>query len=283
MPPSARPGQPRREISRPWFAAITVAWLLVVLVSLWSGLARPTPTDRDQTTVAAARPVVDEAIARVATVVTDRGGVVAVSAFEPTGSCDITVFRGGERYHRTLTAVVAPGTETDLLQRVAAALPREYHPVVRGGDQPRLTADAGYWVLLTASVPTAGEVRFVADTGGIPRPRFGECRPRGDLDESDPAPAVPSDVVPGVLARLGVTGNLLTTATVSCVEGGAIGTVEVRAGAYAGDLSRALAEPAPGMVVAGGASLFAYRTATAQVAVRAHEDATIVTVTTVDC
>src|SRR5262249_27387658 len=135
-------------------------------------------TDREETTVAQARPVVDVAAARVALAATQDGqSVVAISDFVRVGDCAISVFRPGERYKREITAVVTPGTGTAPLRRVAPRLPASYHALVRAGAAPRLSADAGFWVFLTATVVSPGEVRFVADTGS--------CRARGDLTSAD--------------------------------------------------------------------------------------------------
>lgn len=237
-------------------------------------LAYPTPTERDQTTIGQARPVVDEAIARVAAAITaDGAGVVAVSGFERVGECKVSVFRTGARYRRVLLAVVPPGTETDVLDRIAAALRPGYPASVRHGDSPRLAADVGAYVLLSGVPSGAGELRFQADTG--------DCRPAGDPPAADPAPQVPADLLPGLLARLGLAATSSTSAAVPCPGGGQVGTVEVRAGAYGGDLSNALADAGEATVLVGEPSLVAYRTPVAQVAVRAQVDATIVTATTV--
>ncbi len=255
------------------FLIIGAVWLVILLASAWFGFANPTATDREQTTVASARPIVNEAIALVASVVAaEADAVVAVSGFEHVESCDVTVFRGGGRYRRALVAVVPPGTEVGLLTRVADRLPAAYQAVVRGGDDPRLSADVGYWVLLTGSVPGPGEVRFVADTG--------DCRAVGDLQTTDVTPELPPDVLPDLLSRLGLGDGAWALGSVSCVDGGLLGTVEVRLAPYAGDLRTALDEMAGATVVVEEASLFAYRTSAIEVAVRVHEDATIVTATT---
>jgi hypothetical protein len=250
-----------------------VVWLLVLAGSAWWGMAHREPTDREQTTVGEAQPFVDEAIARVAATVSAGGGVVAVSPFERVGSCDVSLVRGGERYQRVLDAIVAPGTELDMFTRVAAALPSRYKPAVRTGVDPRLTADAGLWVLLTGTVTAPGELRFVADTG--------DCRPLGDLPVQ-PEATVPDDTVPGLLARLDVTEVSRTAASVSCVDGGRLVTGEVRATAYSGDLRDAMNLPDGSSAVVDEPRLVAYGTSGGvQVGIRAHEDATIVTTTTV--
>jgi hypothetical protein len=260
-------------MSRRWFAVVAGAWLAVLSVSAWWGITHPVPTERDQTTVAAARSVVDEAIARVAgAVATDGTGVVAVSAFERVAACEVSVVRDGARYRRGLVAVVPPGAEADLMDRVAVDLPASYRAVVRRGDEPRLTADAGFWVLLTASVTSPGEVRFLADTG--------DCRPVGDLDAADVEPMVPAEAVPEVLSRLGLGTGTRGSAAVSCVDGGTLGTVEVRADRYAGDLAVALADLPGASAVVRSQRLYAFVIGGTQVAVRAHDDATIITATT---
>jgi hypothetical protein len=278
--PSPVPAAPRRAWWRRltasrWFVVVGGVWLVAIAGSAMYGLSHPSPTVREETTVAGARPVVDQAIARVASAVAaDGSAVLAVSSFDPIGACDVTVFRTGGRYQRALVAVVAPGTEADLLSRVARALPVSYHAAVTGRAAPRLSADAGYWVLLSGSVSAPGEVRFVADTG--------DCRALGNLDARDPTPAVPLTVVPDVLARLHLPGGNSSTASVSCVDGGALATIEADGPAYSGDLTTALGDPPAGAtVVVDEPSLIAYRTATAQVAVRAHQDATLITASTV--
>jgi hypothetical protein len=260
-------------MSRKWFALLAGVWLVVLAVSAWWGVARPTPTERDQTTVAAARSVVDEAIARVGNAVgAEAGGVVAVSGFERVAACEVSVFRDGERYRRGLVAMVPPGTEADLMERVAEGLPASYRVGVSRGDQPRLTADAGFWVLLTASVIAPGEVRFLADTG--------DCRPAGDIDTADAPPGVRADPLPEVLTRLDLGAGTRQTASVSCVDGGTLGTVEVRTEPYSGDLAVALADLPGATAVVRSPRLYAYRSGDTQVAVRAHDDETIITATT---
>jgi hypothetical protein len=263
----------RRFLVSRWFPIVVGVWVVIFGVSGWIGIAHTTVTDREQTTVAAARPYVDEAVARLATAAASGGNaVVAVSAFEKVGTCRVTVFRQGQRFERDLVAVVAPGSERALMDGVAATLPGNYHAVVRTVDPPRLTADAGFFVAVTGTVVAPGEVRFVADTG--------DCRTPGDVTTADQA--VPtSDPVRDVLDRLKLATPSISTAAVSCVDGGAVGSVQVRADAWKGDLTQALAGLPDATVLVDAPRLYAYRTGDAQVAVRAHDDATIITVTTV--
>jgi hypothetical protein len=88
-------------------------------------------------------------------------------------------------------------------------------------------------------------------------------------------------LLPALLGRLGLVAPAPSTAAVPCPGGGQVSTVEVRAGAYGGDLTAALTDVDDATVLVGEPSLVAFRTPTAQVAVRAQADATIVTATTV--
>ncbi len=250
---------------------LLLAWVAVLVGSALFAFRHRTPTGRDQTSVEQARPTVDEAVARIASAATaDGAAVVAVSAFEQVGPCDVTVFRGGERYRRGVTAVVAPGTESDLLTRVAGLLPEHYDAVVRTGEAPRLTADAGFWVLITATTTAPGEVRFYADTG--------DCREAGRVDTTDPAVAVDEEPIQAVLGRLGLTSSDRRTAAVSCPGGGVVGTVEVRAGVYSGAIDAALRD-LQGSAVVASPRVYAFRAGATQVAVRAHADNVIITAT----
>jgi hypothetical protein len=265
----ATPRGPLGDRSRPrrWMVVLTVVWILILAVAAAFAIRGGGVTARDQTTVAAARPYVDEAVARVASAVgRDGQAVVAISAFEKVGDCDVSVFRGGVRYGRAATAVVAAGTESALLERVAAQLPASYGARVRTASAPRLTADAGYWVTLVGAVLRPGEVRFFADTG--------DCRVAGDVVTSDPPGPADRAAVESVLDQLGVTPSAWTASAVPCPSGGVTGTVQATGPAFTGAVDARLSSA--GAVVA-GPRLFAYRTG---VAVRAHEDALLVSATT---
>src|SRR5262245_12522739 len=113
--------------ARPWIVAVVVAWTALLAGGIVWAVRRGEPTAREQTTVAQARPVVDRAAAQLATAAGSDGlAVVAISGFERAGTCSVTVVRSGVRYHRVVTAVVQPGTELELLRRVAARLPASY-------------------------------------------------------------------------------------------------------------------------------------------------------------
>ena len=264
--------RPRRRWPRRWLVVLTFVWVVVLVGSALFALRYGTPTGRDQTSVEQARPTVDEAVARIASAAAAEGAVVAVSPFEHVGACDITVFRGGERYRRGVTAMVPPNTESDLLSRVAGRLPASYGAVVRTGEAPRLTADAGFWVLVTATMTAPGEVRFYADTG--------DCRKAGRVDATDPAATVDEAPIRAVLQRLALSGSDTRTAAVSCPDGGVAGTVEVRAGPYPGALDAALRDVGDPTAVVATARVYAYLSGLTHLAVRANPDNVIVTATT---
>jgi hypothetical protein len=272
--PQPRPSSWRRLLASRWFPIVVGVWLVIFGIGAWLGFAHPSITSRDQTTVAAARPYVDAAIARVASAAgAGDSAAVAVSAFEEVDACRVTVFRAGQRYERDVVAVVAPGSERALMDRVAAALPADYHAAVRATEPARLTADAGFYVQVTGTIAAPGEVRFVADTG--------DCRSAGNVDAADQAPSSTGTVLNDVLARLGLGSGSISTASVSCVDGGMVGTALVRAAAWPGDLTQVLAGLAGATVLVGTPRLYAFRTGAVQVAVRAHDDATLVSATTV--
>ena len=208
--------------------SIAVVWGVLLAIGMGWALARGGPTAREQTTVADALPVVNRAVARIASAATADGqAVAAISGFDRVGECSVTVVRSGERYQRAVTVVVTPGTEAALIERVGARLPADYQVNVTTGTVPRMVADAGLWVRLNGSVTGKGQVRFVADTGA--------CRPLGDLvtatGKQTPA-GDPAGVDAGrreaamALARLRVSPAQWNTYRVPCPGGGAISTVE---------------------------------------------------------
>jgi hypothetical protein len=275
-----QPVAPRQAKSRTnrWIIAITAAWIAVLAAAGIYAARGGTVTDRTQTTVAEARPYVDEAVARIALAATEGDqAVVAISAFERVGECDVTTFRGGERYRRNLTALVEPGSEEAFLQRVAGSLPAGYRAAVRTGAAPRLTADAGLYVSVAATVIRPGEVRFVADTS--------DCRVPGDdlvttdsTGEGGPRRAT----IEGVLTTLALTATGWSATSVPCPDGGAVRTVQATAGPYQGDLTASLAgTPPDAVIVASGSQAYAYRSNLIVVGVRALEESTTVSATTV--
>jgi hypothetical protein len=272
-------------------------WALVLVGGIaWAG-QRGEPTAREQTTVARAASIVDSAAAELATAATADGlAVVAVSPFERAAGCSVTVLRDGARYQRTVTALVAPGTEQALLERVGARLPARYQARVRTGAVPRLVADAGMFVGVTGVVNAPGLVRFVIDTG--------TCRPEGGpvsrlvMVGTPPVAAIQRSAVAALLVRLGVSAERWSTVRVACADGKTLTTVEAVGGAgalpgldtqqhvLASVVDAALGQPsmdrpAVGTVVVGTPELFAYRAATSGVGVRVADGHPVITATSV--
>jgi hypothetical protein len=161
--------------------AVCCAWALVLVVGgVWYA-RHGRPTVREQTTAAGAGPTVDRAIGQVINAA-GTGVVPAVTGYDEVTTCAITPVRQGVRYDREAWLATAPGTESALLDRIVAGLPRSYrasaaHPKTGGLTAQRMSADAGDYVQITGSVDRAGLVRVTAGTG---------CRPRGDLPAPDP-------------------------------------------------------------------------------------------------
>jgi hypothetical protein len=268
-----RPNRPRT-----WVLLVVLAWIVILVAGAGWALTRGGPTAREQTTVAQAQPVVDEAARLIFAAATSDGhAAAAVSGFDRVGGCSVTVFRDGERYQRTVTAVVTPGTEIALLHRVADRLPERYHATVSSGVVPKLSGDAGFWVGLSGSQVGKGQVRFVADTGS--------CRTTGDLTVTDHVVEVPgvSDnrgQVQAVLARLGLSAPPSRTSLLDCPGGGYLSTVEavadggVEPGAF-DDLLRGL-----GSEIVATPDAYAYATGPTEVAARYDANHIVVTATT---
>ncbi|HEY2668914.1 MAG TPA: hypothetical protein VGJ07_00915 [Rugosimonospora sp.] len=205
------PPDPRR---RRVLLAVCCAWVLVLLAGgvwyAWHGR----PSIREQTTAAGAQPTVDRAIGQVIGAA-GTGVVPAVTGYDEVTTCAITPVRSGVRYDRVAWLATAPGTESGLLDRIAAGLPHGYrpeavHPKTGGLQAQRLSADAGDYVQITGSVDRAGLVRITAGTG---------CRPPGNLPVADPtgAPAATDRAaVQRVLDALGVTSVRWFTHRLPC-------------------------------------------------------------------
>lgn len=216
---------------RLWITIGAVLWaILLVVAGTWSA-RNGAPTVREQTTIVEALPTVDRAVAAVVTAAAGPRAVVGVGGYERTQSgCDAGN-RTGERYHRVATVFVTPGTEGDLIGRVAGALPRDWDAVVRrGGGINELRADAGFYVRVTGSVVESGEVRFAADTG---------CRIRGGALPQPPAASSPPSAA-DLLARLGVAGGGQASFAVRCASRSELSAITVSAPRPPGPLAGAL-------------------------------------------
>jgi hypothetical protein len=254
-----------------------VVWTVLLGAGAGWALARGGPTAREQTTVADALPVVDRAAAQIASAASvDGQAVAAISGFDRVGDCAITIFRGGERYQRTVTVVVTPGTEGALMRRVSDRLPAGYGARLSTAGPPKLVADAGLWVRLSASVIGKGQVQFVADTGAC-RP-LGNLPATGDAAVGDPAGADRTEDA-GVLTRLGLAASQWHVYRANCPNGGEISTVEAIGadGAEPGALNEIL--HGLGTPVVSSPDAYAYTAGPRHVAVRADTNHVVVTST----
>jgi hypothetical protein len=262
--------RPRRTI-----AIFSVVWGVVLAVGALWAIGNGRPTAREQTTVADAQPAVDAAVARIATAAGGDGdAVVAISGFELVGDCRVTVVRPGVRYQRSVTVIVAPGTEDALLDRVAARLPASYQVSVRHDVTPRLAGDGGLYVRLTGGVVAAGLVRFVADTG--------DCRPPGTIKATDvDAMSVDQSKLIAAFDRLRVPVRRWNGYRVGCPGGGSMTTIEAVGadGAPPGPLDQAL-RGLVGTPAVATANLFGYADGGVGVAVRSVGGPVVATATT---
>jgi hypothetical protein len=208
-PPPPPPPDPRR---RRILIGVTATWALVLLVgAVWWALDG-SPTVREQTTIAQAQSAVDKAVGLV-TAAAGPDAVPAITGYDQLDSCSITPVRGGVRYDREVWLATPPGTEPDLLRRVAQGLPAGYHPALStpsGAQPPRLTADAGDYVALTGSVDRPGLVMVSAATG---------CRPLGHRPAADPSgtpPAADRAAAQQALAAFGITPVRWATHRLPC-------------------------------------------------------------------
>jgi hypothetical protein len=251
---------------------IAAVWALILIVGIGWSVLHGRPTDREQTTVAAAEPYADEAAARIATAAQADGQAVAVvSGFDKVGDCRVSLVRSGQRYQRTVTVLVAPGTELALLNRVAARLPASYQATVSNSPVPSLVGDAGLYVRIVASRLNPGVVRFVLDTGS--------CRVPGTL--TTPAqPAGDRTAVIPVLGRLGLVPVQWRAFEVPCAGAtGSLSTVEAVGPDRQVPLNLTSTLDGLGTPVATGDGLFAYRSGPAAVGVQVDDNHVVVTAT----
>jgi hypothetical protein len=241
-----------------------VAWVVVIGALGYQSLRNDPPTAREQTTIADALPTVDEALARIAQAL-DADPVVAVlnPYREMDRDCRITTIRDGARYERVLTVYTRAGGEAAALDRVGAALPKEYRAIVRHkGSTHTFEADGGNFVVVRGGVEVPGRLRFAADTG---------CRPHPDPLREPPAPTAERTPVQAVLDALRLTGPTWRATALPCPSGGLLWTVEAVANGSAPPVLTKLGETAASgaVVVQAQVDLYAYRTGETGVVARA--------------
>jgi hypothetical protein len=259
---------------RRWIVAIVVVWSVALLAWGAWGVLHSSVTDREQTTVAAAVPTVNRAVDEVVTASTvDGQAVVSLSDLKSEGPCKVTTFRSGGRYQRVVTALVQPGNEDALLQRVAARLPGSYKTMLSSRKPLTMTADAGFYVAINAAMVAPGVVQFVVDTG--------RCRSTGDI----PASATSADTdqsaaVREILARLGTSPLSIHRYAIPCSNGGELSTVEAFSDANPGTPPEAkLSDISGATPVVTTDTLYAYIVERSQIAVRAVKGGIDVTAT----
>ena len=257
---------------RRWIITAAVLWALVVAgLGYWS-LRHDRATAREQTTIAAALPVVDTAIADAVASLDPATSVTAVSGYTRVGrTCSVTAAREGTRYERFLLGFVKDGTEPAVLDAVRKGLPERYKATLAKNV---LDADAGNFVRVQGGVLGGGRLRISADTG---------CRVQDDrVDEGSPAPAAADKApVQAVLDTLRLTAESWESHRVKCASGdGALWTVEASTAARTAPetLPESL-RPASGLVL-GRPDAVAYRSGPAAVSVRKASDHLVITSTT---
>jgi hypothetical protein len=172
------PQPPPPPAPKPWvrrtLLAVAAGWaLLLVATGVWYSW-HGKPTDREQTTIAAAAPVVDQALTYVVRAA-GRSVVPALFGYDKIEDCSVTPIRRGALYERAVLFYTPVGSEPALLDRIAAGLPSGYHPVVRhatgggGGGVHTLTADAGV-VVRTQDVWAAPDGRAAFHSAGLGGP-----------------------------------------------------------------------------------------------------------------
>lgn len=256
---------------------LVAVWAVVLATAGGWAMINGAPTAREQTSIGQARPVVDTAVARLASAAGAAGTttVIAISGFSRVEACRVTYARSGARYERELTVYTPAETEETLLDRVAVALPSDYHSSVRHATVSRFSADAGDYVGISGGVAGPGRVRFIVNTG---------CRPVGDVvgAAGDAPTAAEQAPAQAVLAALGVTAREWHRYRLTCPQGGSLSTVEAIAagGLPPGGLEPALSRLAAGTAVVVAADVYAFRADPAGVAVRVVGDHLVVTVAT---
>ncbi len=273
--PAPLPEPPGARRRRRRLFALGALWALVLLASgVWYAL-HGGHTVREQTTIAQAAPVVDEATAWVLSAA-GPGPVAAIGGYTSAGGCDITPVRRGEQWGRAIRLATPPGSERALLERIGAGLPARYAARVHTGDvSSTLYADAGDYVAVSGKVEAPGLVRVAVSTGCRPVPH----RPAAD-PSSAPAGAERA-AVEQALRGLGSAATGWAVHELPCgpVGGGRVRTVTATAAAPAGALTAAAA----GTAVVNSPELVATRDGTVGTMARRDGDTLTVSATSGTC
>jgi hypothetical protein len=265
-PPPDRPGGQNCDMRRRWrlvVAATAVAGVVLGAAAIvaWQHL-RPRLAS-----VSTATSTLDGAIATVVTAVGD-SAAVAVTGLVPVQGCQQGMLAKGSRYTRTADLYTDPGSESVVIDRVAAALPATDR-AQRAGQN--LTADLGSGIHLQLIPVGAGWLAATAET---------DCRatsvPSQAVNVSDQL----SQPATQLLERLGAVVAVVHADTVAC-GAGRITTVDVASRPTATDnLPKRLEGllPPGARTFQSSANRLAWRDPTDSMIVAASDDGTQITI-----
>jgi len=262
---------------RPWIALV-LAWAVAVFGVGYLSYRQGEHTDREQSPIGQALPMLDAVLGDVAAALPAGAGVVPVlSDYLPVEQdCGITVVRDGIRYQRVLELYVSPTGVTALLEGIAAGLPARYRARMDTRfDAPELALDTGKFVGVRATTPAPGRVQIAADTGC----RAAEGPVRFVERVADPSARAP---VQAVLDAVGLPASAWRSYRITCSGGGELRTVEARTGGMSATAVGGALPPSarrfPGEP--GAPETYTFRSGGVAVAVRVGAEYSTVTATT---
>ncbi|CAM3224940.1 hypothetical protein STSO111631_08155 [Stackebrandtia soli] len=187
------------------------AWGLLVAILAFTA---PSVTVAEQSPLARALPVVNEASTLAVSALSNDGEAFTVGALVFDGDCSITLVRSGHRYTRSITAHVDSAEVAPTAHRLAKTLKKKY-PLVKGGTdkRPRYSAIVDEYVALELSTDD-NTVTWKSETG---------CRPDSDTTAVLQPPFNHPAEAATAMDLLGVISPSWTIGEVSCLGDG--GTV----------------------------------------------------------
>lgn len=214
----------------------------------------------------------DTAVAAALAAAGDRAAL-AVSSMVRSTTCDVGALhhRGGE-YTRAAEFFTDPGTDSDLLGRIAARLSAEY-VIHHASLSTTLDADVGHGVHLQVSRLGEGWLTVDAGTGCVIGPAATEM-------SSSSLTATALNTIHTLLSHLDATAAETHVAAVRCSQGGMSTAVTISRPMNTSDLQRRLAPwlPPGAHVYATTSNRIAYRDGNASVIIAASDDATQVAI-----
>ncbi|WP_436525912.1 hypothetical protein [Actinoplanes sp. HUAS TT8] len=280
-------------------SAVVGAWIVVLALLSWWSIRNDPATVPEQRSVGQAMPALRKA-AGVLLAAVDRAvaqGVAAPSSTPADGapwavrigavradSCELTPVRDGVEAGRDVYLYVPQGRAQEALERVAAALPKEYRAGVvaaRVGTKLSLFGDAGDFIAVEAEGQADDQVLTLSVATGCRPGTVPRGNDSGGLSEelgSDPAAGVAPTALGETLAALGGrAGAAVSTQVVACPGGGVAATYQATGGA-SGDGPRGV--PAGATPVWSGAGGWAYGKGSESVVVDDNGENLQVSVTT---